>query len=85
MVSPCVPLGSFLGQSIRTGVKITCIAISIIIISIILFFFFFFFVTLSTPTKITIAFATSIAIHSAFGQEQCPWSSCPLFFLTASA
>ena len=83
MVSPCVPLGSFLGQSIRTGVKRTCIAISIIII--IILFFFFFFVTLSTPTKITIAFATSIAIHSAFGLEQCPWSSCPLFFLTASA
>ena len=84
MVSPCVPLGSFLGQSIRTGVKRTCIAISIIIIIIILFFFFFF-VTLSTPTTITIAFATSIAIHSAFGLEQCPWSSCSLFILTASA
>ena len=80
MVSPCVPLGSFLGQSIRTGVKRTCIAISIIII---LFYFFFF--TLSTTITIGIAFATSIAIHSAFGLEQCPWSSCPLFFLTASA
>ena len=78
MVSDCVPLGSFLGWSIRTGVKRRWIAISIIII-----FFFFFFFTLSTT--ITIAIATSIAIHSAFGLEQCPWSSCPLFFLTAIA
>jgi len=64
-----VPLGSFLGWSIRTGVKRRWIAISIIIIII------FFFFTLSTT--ITIAIATSIAIHSAFGLEQCPWSSCP--------
>ena len=78
VASPRVPLGASLDQSIGAGIKITCNAIITIITAIIIF-------TRITTITNAIAIATSIAIHSAFGLEQCPWSSCPFFFLTAIA